>query len=140
MFRNESKGPRGSPIKKRRRQNSAASFPVSILSMFGARWIRAKNSSVENVAEIIVSQNQQSDTMANETVNSTLNDIQREYQDFLDDDNDEGNYRVNSPPFKPFNYLNGPTLIEWIGLLEASSYLNIVISINRWNIHLICIE
>lgn len=67
---------------------------------------------MENVAEIIVSQNQQSDTMANETVNSTLNDIQREYQDFLDDDNDEGNYRVNSPPFKPFNYLNGPTLIE----------------------------
>ncbi|XP_003748560.1 zygotic DNA replication licensing factor mcm3 [Galendromus occidentalis] len=31
--------------------------------------------------------------MANETVNNTLNDLQREYQDFLDDDNDEGNYR-----------------------------------------------
>ncbi|XP_003748528.1 maternal DNA replication licensing factor mcm3 [Galendromus occidentalis] len=31
--------------------------------------------------------------MANETVSNTLNDLQREYQDFLDDDNDEGNYR-----------------------------------------------
>lgn len=40
--------------------------------------------------------------MANETVNTTLNDIQREYQDFLDDDNDEGNYRVSLfwRPFK----------------------------------------
>ncbi|OQR68674.1 DNA replication licensing factor Mcm3-like [Tropilaelaps mercedesae] len=31
--------------------------------------------------------------MANETLHNTMNDIQREYQDFLDDDNDEGHYR-----------------------------------------------
>lgn len=37
-------------------------------------------------------------TMANETVNNTLNDLQREYQDFLDDDNDEGLYRVSFIP------------------------------------------
>lgn len=34
--------------------------------------------------------------MADTTIHNTLNDIQREYQDFLDDDNDDGSYRVSA--------------------------------------------